>query len=150
MTVGTGRPPRASYHRARCRTSAPDLVTSAPGVFSLSRRTWSWLAGVAVLTVAALLSTWIGDWTTRLDGGGEPRITTQALPPASLPPEDVRPAVARGELAPDDRDAAIVGDLEFLSWYAHRRQAGPPAATALPELPETLGDSESPEGNDAQ
>ena len=57
---------------------------------------------------------------------------------------------ARGDVVPDARDAVLVRDLEFLSWYARRRSAGAPTAVALPELPETLGDSESPEGADAQ
>lgn len=57
---------------------------------------------------------------------------------------------ARGELAPDDRDAAVVRDLEFLSWYSQRRETGAPATTALPELPETMSDGESQEGSDAQ
>ena len=126
-----------------------DPVTPAPGVFPLSRRRWSWLAGVAVLTAAALLSTWVGDWSARL-GGDEPHITTEALPQASLPPEGAQAPSARGELVPDDRDAAVVRDLEFLSWYSQRQEAGKPATTALPELPETMSDSESQEGNDAQ
>ena len=127
-----------------------DPVTPAPGVFQLSRRRWSWLAGVAVLTAAALLSTWVGDWPARFGGNDEPRITTEALPQASLPPEGAQAPSARGELAPDDRDAAVVHDLEFLSWYSQRQEAGKPATTALPELPETMSDSESQEGNDAQ
>jgi len=119
-------------------------------VFRPTRRTWSWLAGVAVLTAAALLSTWVGDWPARLAGGDEPRITTEALAQAALPADGVQAPSARGELAPDDRDAALVRDLEFLSWYSQRQSAGKPAATPLPELPETMSDSESQEGNDAQ
>ncbi|MGG6463244.1 hypothetical protein [Solilutibacter silvestris] len=119
-------------------------------MFPLSRRTWSWLAGVVVLTAAALLSTWVGDWTTRLAGGDEPHIATEALPQAALPPESAHAPSARGELAPDDRDAAVVRDLEFLSWYSQRHEAGTPAAAPLPELPETMSDGESQEGNDAQ
>ncbi len=116
----------------------------------MSRRRWSWLAGVAVLTVAALLSTWVGDWTERLAGGDGPHITTEPLPQAALPAEGALAPSARGELAPDARDAAVVRDLEFLSWYSQRRGSGAPAVTALPELPETMSDGESPEGNDAQ
>ena len=134
----------------RCRIPTPDPVTPAPGVFPLSRRSWSWLAGVAVLTVAALASTWVGDWPAQLAGGDGPRITTEALPQAALPPESVQAPSARGELAPDDRDAAVVRDLEFLSWYSRRREAGAPAAAPLPEIPETMSDGESQEGNDAQ
>lgn len=124
-------------------------MTSAPGVFPLTRRTWSWLAGVGVLTAAALLSTWVGDWTTRLSGADAPHITTVALPLAALPPDATPPPSVRGELAPGAGDAVMVRDLEFLSWFAQRRESGAPAAV-LPELPESMGDSESPEGNDAQ
>lgn len=103
-----------------------------------------------MLTAAALLSTWVGDWTTRLTGGDSPRITTEPLPATALPQDDTPAPSARGELAPDDRDAAMVRDLEFLSWYSQRRGTGAPATVALPELPETMSDSESQEGNDAQ
>ncbi|MBS0214839.1 MAG: hypothetical protein JSR50_03685 [Proteobacteria bacterium] len=116
----------------------------------MSRRSWCWLAGVAVLTVAALLSTWIGDWPAQLAGEEGPRITTKVLPQTALPPESAQAPSARGELVPDDRDAAAVRDLEFLSWYSQRHEAGTPAAASLPELPETMSDGESPEGNDAQ
>lgn len=124
-------------------------MTSDPGVFSLSRQTWAWLAGVAVLTMATLASTWVGEWKARL-GDDTPRIRTTPLPPPTLPVNGGQVSSARGELTPDDRDAAVVRELEFLSWYAHRRQAGAPAATPLPELPETMGESESPEAADAQ
>ncbi|MBS0226794.1 MAG: hypothetical protein JSS25_10695 [Proteobacteria bacterium] len=125
-------------------------MTPAPGVFGLSRRSWSWLVGVAVLTVAALLSTWVGDWPQALAGDDGPHITTQALPQTALPPENDQVSSARGELAPDDSDAAVVHDLEFLSWYSQRHEAGTPAADVLPELPETMSDGEPPEANDAQ
>lgn len=116
----------------------------------MSRRSWSWLAGVAVLTVAALCSTWVGDWPAQLAGEDGPRITTKALPQSALPPESAQAPSARGELVPDDRDAAVVRDFEFLSWYSQRRDAGAPAAAPLPELPETMSDGESPEASDAQ
>lgn len=104
-----------------------------------------------MLTAAALLSTWVGDWPSRLGGGDDsPRIATEALPASTLPAESPQAPSARGELAPDDRDAAVVRDLEFLSWYSQRRGQGAPATTTLPELPETMSDGESQEGNDAQ
>lgn len=120
-------------------------------MFQLTPRTRILLAVVAVATIAALAATWTGTWARRVGGGDDDvRITTRPLPPSSLPRDDSAPAVARGEVAPDGRDAALVRDLEFLSWYAHRRAAGGQAVSTLPELPETLGDSESPEGADAQ
>ena len=122
-----------------------------PGVFQLALRTRILLVVVALATAAALAATWTGTWTRRFGGGDDDvHVTTRALPPSSLPRDDSGPAAARGDVVPDARDAVLVRDLEFLSWYARRRSAGAPTAVALPELPETLGDSESPEGADAQ
>lgn len=118
-------------------------------MFPLSRRTWLWLAGIVVLTAAALASTWVGEWRARF-GDDTPRIRTTPLPPSNLPVNGGQSSSARGELTPDDRDAAVVRELEFLSWYAHRREAGAPVAAPLPELPETMGESDSPEAADAQ
>ena len=73
------------------------------------------------------------------------KIEPQALPPDATPPPSVR-----GELAPGAGDAVMVRDLEFLSWYSQRHEAGTPAADVLPELPETMSDGEPPEANDAQ
>ncbi|PNS08545.1 hypothetical protein [Solilutibacter silvestris] len=114
----------------------------------MTRRTWLSLAGVAVLTAAALLSTWVGEWRRRA-GDDAPRITTEALAPATLPKDGGQASSARGELTPDDRDATVVRDLEFLSWYAHRREAGTAATAPLDTTPETMGESDEPAAADA-
>ena len=118
-------------------------------MFHLTRGTRLWLTAAVALTAVALLSTWVGEWRSRL-GDDTPRITTTALPPPALPRDGAQVPSAHGELTADDRDAVMVRQLEFLSWYAHRREAGTAAPAPLDEAPETMGESDEPAAPDAQ